>query len=211
MSYTRCIISFYTKFFKKRVSDQKLFHVIKKNKRNQGEARPLRFAILAALASRARSWARAPPSSSTDLSRRAVLVDCGVRREAGSGSDRTNSTFGVATPSRNVTATRRQEAANQHQRAEARKGKADRTSALSVKPAAANQHQRAEARKGKTSRTPMVCGTNSAALILRRSCLFPVSLSRWERAGVRVLSSTFRSGRHPHPACGRPLPEGEAR
>ena len=148
-------------------------------------ARPLRFAILASLASRARSWARAPPSSSTDLSRRAVLVDCGVRREAGSGSDRTNSTFGVATPSRNVTATRRQEAAN--------------------------QHQRAEARKGKTGRTPMVCGTNSAALILRRSCLFPFSLSRWERAGVRVLSSTFRSGRHPHPACGRPLPEGEAR
>ena len=35
------------------------------------------------------------------------------------------------------------------------------------------------------------------------------SLSLWERVGVRVLS--LRHQRHPHPAYGRPLPEGEAR
>jgi|GEM_PF-5044025 len=59
------------------------------------------------------------------------LVDRVAAEKAGSGSDRTRSTFGIA--SNNATATRRQDAAHEHQRAEARQGKADRMSALSVK------------------------------------------------------------------------------
>jgi hypothetical protein len=35
------------------------------------------------------------------------------------------------------------------------------------------------------------------------------TLSLWERAGVRVHVTRAHAG-HPHPACGRPLPEGEA-
>jgi hypothetical protein len=38
----------------------------------------------------------------------------------------------------------------------------------------------------------------------------PRPLSLRERAGVRVPGS-IRLPQHPHPACGRPLPEGEAR
>jgi hypothetical protein len=38
---------------------------------------------------------------------------------------------------------------------------------------------------------------------------FPIPLSLWERAGVRVLPS--RLWVHPHPAFGRPLPGGEAK
>jgi len=37
------------------------------------------------------------------------------------------------------------------------------------------------------------------------------SLSLWERAGVRVPQRLPAIPRHPHPACGRPLPEGEAK
>jgi hypothetical protein len=60
------------------------------------------------------------------------LVNRAVSQEAGSGSDRTRSTLEAA-PSPNPTATRRQDAANEHQRAEARKGKAVRMAAFSVK------------------------------------------------------------------------------
>jgi hypothetical protein len=38
----------------------------------------------------------------------------------------------------------------------------------------------------------------------------PPSLSLWERAGVRVPPSPTHPPLHPHPAFGRPLPEGEA-
>jgi len=58
------------------------------------------------------------------------LIDCGIQWEAGSGSDRTSNTMDTA--NNIATATRRHDAANQHQRAEARKGKADTMSALSV-------------------------------------------------------------------------------
>ena len=71
------------------------------------------------------------------------------------------------------TATRRQDAANQHQRADARKGKADTMSAFSVKQAAANQHQRKDENLGFSSLRPRKVGQDARAFRKARCRRFP--------------------------------------
>ena len=54
-------------------------------------------------------------------------------------------------------------------------------------------------------------GTNSDALILRRSCRFSFFLSRWERAGVRVLSSNVPQRKAPSPGLRPASPRGRGK
>jgi len=54
-------------------------------------------------------------------------------------------------------------------------------------------------------------GTNSAALILQRCCRFSFSLSRWERAGVRVLSSKVPLRKAPSPGLRPASPKGRGK
>jgi len=57
----------------------------------------------------------------------------------------------------------------------------------------------------------MLFGTNSAALILQRCCRFSFSLSRWERAGVRVLSSRVPLRKAPSPGLRPASPKGRGK
>jgi len=57
----------------------------------------------------------------------------------------------------------------------------------------------------------MVFGTDFAALILWRSCRFSFSLSRWERAGVRVPSSRVPRWKPPSPGLRPASPSGRGK
>ena len=57
----------------------------------------------------------------------------------------------------------------------------------------------------------MMFGTNSAALILRRSGLCSFSLSLWERVGVRVLSSSVPRRKAPSPGLRPASPRGRGK